>query len=170
MPWRRLARVLTHELRRPNCCRSSARSATRKRWCPHRFPSLISPASSLEPRRARGWAINSYPTFGSEWPPDVASHSAKSACGGGESDDLKAWRAHLHRPHAQRPARRCDAIVHVVRCVEDPNIVHVDGSVDPLRDMGVINLELMLADLFQVSPGVRASVAARPHWSGSGAF
>jgi len=46
--------------------------------------------------------------------------------------------------------RECDAIVHVVRCFEDPNIVHVDGSVDPLRDMGVINLELMLADLFQV--------------------
>jgi len=46
--------------------------------------------------------------------------------------------------------RQTDAIVHVVRCFEDENVVHVDGSVDPLRDMEVINLELMLADLEQV--------------------
>lgn len=50
--------------------------------------------------------------------------------------------------------RRCDAIVHVVRCFDDPNIVHVDGSIDPLRDIEVINLELMLADLFQVQPSL----------------
>lgn len=43
--------------------------------------------------------------------------------------------------------RQTDAIVHVVRCFDDPNIVHVSGSVDPLRDMEVINTELMLADL-----------------------
>jgi GTP-binding protein YchF len=43
--------------------------------------------------------------------------------------------------------RQVDAIVHVVRCFEDPNIVHVSGSIDPLRDMDVINTELMLADL-----------------------
>lgn len=47
--------------------------------------------------------------------------------------------------------RECDAIVHVVRCFDDPNIIHVDGSVDPVRDMEVINLELMLADLAQVT-------------------
>jgi hypothetical protein len=46
--------------------------------------------------------------------------------------------------------RECDAIVHVVRCFVDDNIVHVDGSVDPLRDIEVINLELVLADLAQV--------------------
>ena len=46
--------------------------------------------------------------------------------------------------------RECDAIVHVVRCFEDPDIVHVDGSVDPLRDIEVISLELVLADLEQV--------------------
>eukprot|EP00316_Scyphosphaera_apsteinii_P012038 CAMPEP_0119313988 /NCGR_PEP_ID=MMETSP1333-20130426/31152_1 /TAXON_ID=418940 /ORGANISM="Scyphosphaera apsteinii, Strain RCC1455" /LENGTH=413 /DNA_ID=CAMNT_0007318997 /DNA_START=23 /DNA_END=1264 /DNA_ORIENTATION=+ len=46
--------------------------------------------------------------------------------------------------------RECDAIVHVVRCFDDPNIVHVDGSVDPLRDIEVISLELVLADLAQV--------------------
>jgi len=46
--------------------------------------------------------------------------------------------------------RECDAIVHVVRCFEDENIIHVDGSVDPLRDIEVINLELQLADLAQV--------------------
>jgi ribosome-binding ATPase len=46
--------------------------------------------------------------------------------------------------------RQTDAIVHVVRCFDDPNIVHVSGSVDPLRDMEVINTELMLADLDSV--------------------
>merc|ERR1719327_2434199 len=45
--------------------------------------------------------------------------------------------------------RECDAVVHVVRCFEDDNIIHVDGSVDPLRDIEVISLELVLADLAQ---------------------
>jgi len=43
--------------------------------------------------------------------------------------------------------RQVDAIVHVVRCFEDPNIVHVDGSVDPQRDIETINLELILSDI-----------------------
>ncbi len=43
--------------------------------------------------------------------------------------------------------REVDAIVHVVRCFENDNIVHVDGSVDPLRDIETINLELIFADL-----------------------
>ncbi len=46
--------------------------------------------------------------------------------------------------------RNCDAIVHVVRCFDDPDIIHVNGSVDPVRDIGIINLELALADLEQV--------------------
>jgi GTP-binding protein YchF len=46
--------------------------------------------------------------------------------------------------------RQVDAIVHVVRCFKDENIVHVAGSVDPVRDIGVINLELALADLAQI--------------------
>ena len=46
--------------------------------------------------------------------------------------------------------RQCDAIVHVVRCFEDENVIHVDGSVDPVRDAELINLELILADLAQV--------------------
>jgi hypothetical protein len=46
--------------------------------------------------------------------------------------------------------RECDAIVHVVRCFEDENVVHVSGSIDPLRDMEVISLELSFADLAQV--------------------
>ena len=46
--------------------------------------------------------------------------------------------------------RQCDAIVHVVRCFEDENVIHVDGSVDPVRDSELINLELILADLAQV--------------------
>lgn len=43
--------------------------------------------------------------------------------------------------------RECDAIVHVVRCFEDDNIIHVDGSVDPSRDIETINLELIFADM-----------------------
>ena len=45
--------------------------------------------------------------------------------------------------------RQTDAIVHVVRCFENPDVIHVDGSVDPIRDVEVINLELILADLEQ---------------------
>lgn len=47
--------------------------------------------------------------------------------------------------------REVDAIVHVVRCFENENIIHVSGSVDPIRDIEVINLELALADLEQVT-------------------
>lgn len=43
--------------------------------------------------------------------------------------------------------REVDAIVHVVRAFDDPNIIHVEGSVDPLRDIETINLELILSDL-----------------------
>ena len=43
--------------------------------------------------------------------------------------------------------RETDAIVQVVRCFEDANIVHVDGSISPVRDVETINLELILADL-----------------------
>jgi GTP-binding protein YchF len=42
--------------------------------------------------------------------------------------------------------RQTDAIVHVVRCFDDPNIIHVAQTVDPVRDMEIINTELMLAD------------------------
>lgn len=43
--------------------------------------------------------------------------------------------------------REVDAIVHVVRCFEDDNIIHVDGSIDPARDIETINLELIFSDL-----------------------
>ena len=43
--------------------------------------------------------------------------------------------------------REVDAVVHVVRCFEDDNVVHVDGSIDPLRDIETINLELIFADI-----------------------
>ena len=47
--------------------------------------------------------------------------------------------------------RECEAIVHVVRCFEDENIIHVDGSVDPARDIETINLELIFADMETVA-------------------
>ena len=43
--------------------------------------------------------------------------------------------------------RECDAIVHVVRCFDDVNVIHVDGSVDPIRDIETINLELIFSDI-----------------------
>ncbi|MEA5593616.1 redox-regulated ATPase YchF [Rivularia sp. UHCC 0363] len=46
--------------------------------------------------------------------------------------------------------RETDAIIHVVRCFEDDDVIHVSGSVGPARDIEVINLELVLADLTQV--------------------
>ena len=46
--------------------------------------------------------------------------------------------------------RETDAIAHVVRCFEDGNITHVEGSIDPVRDMDIINTELCLADLESV--------------------
>ena len=46
--------------------------------------------------------------------------------------------------------RMTDAIVHVVRCFEDSNVTHVEGSTDPLRDIDIINLELVMADIEMV--------------------
>ena len=46
--------------------------------------------------------------------------------------------------------RECDAIAHIVRCFEDPNVVHVAGRIDPISDIEVINTELALADLAAV--------------------
>ena len=58
--------------------------------------------------------------------------------------------------------RETDAICQVVRCFEDDNVVHVSGSVDPLRDIDVINTELALADLETVEKGVtRAAKLAK---------
>ncbi len=58
--------------------------------------------------------------------------------------------------------REVDAIVHVVRCFENDDIIHVSGSVDPIRDIEVINLELALADLGQVEKRLdRAKKQAR---------
>ncbi|MBD2480437.1 redox-regulated ATPase YchF [Planktothrix sp. FACHB-1365] len=58
--------------------------------------------------------------------------------------------------------REVDAIVHVVRCFENDDIIHVAGSVDPLRDIEIINLELALSDLSQVERRIdRARKQAR---------
>ena len=47
--------------------------------------------------------------------------------------------------------RECDLIVHVVRCFDDENVIHVDGRVDPISDIDTINTELVLSDLEQVT-------------------
>ncbi|MCR5331381.1 MAG: redox-regulated ATPase YchF [Lachnospiraceae bacterium] len=59
--------------------------------------------------------------------------------------------------------REVDAIVHVVRCFEDSNIIHVEGSVDPARDIETIDLELIFADLDtvekRIAKGAKAAAA-----------
>ena len=58
--------------------------------------------------------------------------------------------------------RSTDAIVHVVRCFEDGNITHVEGSTDPLRDIEIINLELIMADIEMVERRIdKAQKAAK---------
>ncbi len=64
--------------------------------------------------------------------------------------------------------RQVDAILHVVRCFEDNNVVHVDGNVDPLRDLEVISMELILADLDTV--GKRLAKARSQAKSGDKKF
>ena len=56
--------------------------------------------------------------------------------------------------------REVDAIVHVVRCFEDPNVIHVEGTVDPLRDIETINLELIFSDLEILERGISKTARA----------
>lgn len=56
--------------------------------------------------------------------------------------------------------REVDAIVHVVRCFEDENIVHVDGSIGPMRDIETINIELIFADLEVIDRRIEKSKKA----------
>src|SRR6267154_2812128 len=51
--------------------------------------------------------------------------------------------------------RECDAIIHVIRCFDDPNVVHVDGSVNPVRDKEVIDTELQLKDIESVEKKIQ---------------
>ncbi len=55
--------------------------------------------------------------------------------------------------------RQVDAIVHVIRCFDDDNIVHVDGSIDPYRDREIITMELVMADLESVSKRLQKAQA-----------
>ena len=93
-------------------------------------------------------------------------------------DERLNWLAELHKPKKVTPAviefvdiaglvkgaskgeglgnkflsniRTTDAIIHVVRCFDDSNVTHVEGSTDPLRDIDIINLELVMADIEMV--------------------
>ena len=56
--------------------------------------------------------------------------------------------------------RATDAIVHVVRCFDDDNVIHVEGSTDPARDIGIIDLELIMADIEMIDRRTSS-------WSGS---
>lgn len=58
--------------------------------------------------------------------------------------------------------RMTDAIVHVVRCFDDPNVIHIEGSTDPIRDIDIIDLELVMADVEMVERRVdKARKAAK---------
>jgi GTP-binding protein YchF len=52
--------------------------------------------------------------------------------------------------------REVDAIIHVIRCFENDNIIHVDGSINPVRDKEVIDIELQLKDLETVGAGLQS--------------
>ncbi len=56
--------------------------------------------------------------------------------------------------------RETDAIVHVVRCFEDENVVHVAGKIDPLSDIEVINTELALADMSTIEKALQRATKA----------
>lgn len=65
--------------------------------------------------------------------------------------------------------REVDAIVHVVRCFDDSNVIHVDGSIDPIRDAETINLELIFADIDTLDKRIaKASKLARNDKSAAG--
>jgi GTP-binding protein YchF len=58
--------------------------------------------------------------------------------------------------------RMTDAVIHVVRCFDDPDVVHVEGSADPVRDIEIINLELVMADMEMVERRIdKAKKAAK---------
>ena len=58
--------------------------------------------------------------------------------------------------------RECAAIIHVVRCFDDDNVIHVEGSTDPLRDIGIIDIELIMADVEMVERRIdKAQKAAK---------
>ena len=59
--------------------------------------------------------------------------------------------------------RNVDAILHVVRCYDDENVMHVEGSVDPIRDIDTIDTELMLADLQSVEGMIDRAEKHGPH-------
>jgi GTP-binding protein YchF len=59
--------------------------------------------------------------------------------------------------------REVDAVLHVVRCFENPDVVHVDGGVDPLRDMDTIDTELLLADLQTVEASLERTKKQATH-------
>ena len=68
--------------------------------------------------------------------------------------------------------REVAAIVHVVRCFEDPNVVHVDGKIDPLSDIETINMELILSDMEMIEKAIqrrseerRVGKECRSRWS-----
>ncbi len=56
--------------------------------------------------------------------------------------------------------RECSAIVHVVRCFDDENVIHVEGSTDPSRDIGIIDLELIMADVEMVERRIKKAETA----------
>ena len=61
--------------------------------------------------------------------------------------------------------RAVDAVLHVVRCFVDDDVIHVDGSVDPIRDIETIDMELILADLESVQHDAHLLRARAEHWS-----
>ena len=51
--------------------------------------------------------------------------------------------------------RNCDALIHVLRCFDDENLPHVDGSIDPVRDIETVNFELQVKDLESIEKKIQ---------------
>ena len=117
----------------PSRTRALRRTTTRS------APSTRTSASC--PCRTSGWSGCATSTIPRSSPPPSLSSSTS-----------RAWsrarrRARASATNSLSNIRGCDAIVHVVRCFDDPNVTHVEGSTDPLRDIDIINTELIMADL-----------------------
>ncbi len=102
-------------------------------------PSIPTPASSLSPTSASAKSPNSSSLSPSSLPRWSSSTSLASSKAHPKGEGLgNQFLGHI---------RATDAICHVVRCFDDPEVVHVAGGVNPLHDIDIINTELLLADL-----------------------
>ena len=94
------------------------------------------------PCRTSGWTCCAEMYQPEKYTPATLEFVDIAGSGKGREPRARAWAT-----SSSAHIREVDAIVHVVRCFEDENVIHVEGSVDPARDIDIIKTELMLADI-----------------------